>query len=216
MTCEDFVAAMADASGRDFGAVHALVRPGRHARDPGPAPPRPRHRQRYTLEVSQRTPPTPGQPEKLPLHMPLRLGLLGQDGSELPLQLEGENEPKGTDRVLELTEPTQRFTFLGIEEEPVPSLLRDFSAPVKLDAGLSDDELARLLAHDTDAFVRWDAGQTLALRALLRLIETRGEPRPAPRRPRSPPSSSAPPRTAPSPPAPSSCPAPPISASRWR
>ncbi len=180
VTCEDFVAAMADASGRDLSqfmrwyaqAGTPEIRVQRH-HDPAT--------QRYTLEVSQRTPPTPGQPEKLPLHIPLRLGLLGQDGSELPLQLEGENEPKGTDRVLELKEPTQRFTFLGIEEEPVPSLLRDFSAPVKLDAGLSDDDLARLLAHDTDAFVRWDAGQTLALRALLRLIETRGRPRPAPR-----------------------------------
>jgi aminopeptidase N len=107
--------------------------------------------------------------------MPLRLGLLGSDGGELPLQLEGENEPKGTDRVLELTEATQRFTFLGIEEEPVPSLFRNFSAPVKLDAGHSEDDLARLLAYDSDAFVRWDAGQSLALRALLRLIESRGD-----------------------------------------
>src|SRR5919205_794474 len=129
--------------------------------------------QRYTLEVSQRTPPTPGQPEKLPLQIPLRVGLVARDGGELPLQLEGENEPKGTDRVLELTEPTQRFTFTNVPSEPVPSLLRGFSAPVKLDAGYAEDELAFLLARDSDPFVRWDAGQTLSLRALLRLIEGR-------------------------------------------
>src|SRR3954468_1163344 len=172
VTCEDFVAAMADASGRDLshfmrwygqaGTPELTVR-----RDYDAAA------QRYTLEVSQRTPPTPGQPEKLPLHIPLRLGLVARDGSELPLQLEGENEPKGTDRVIELTEPSQRFTFLGVEAEPVPSLLRGFSAPVKLDAGYAEDELAFLLARDSDPFVRWDAGQTLSLRALLRLIEGR-------------------------------------------
>ena len=104
VTCEDFVAAMADASGRDLSQFmrwygQAGTPELRCERDYDPAA------QRYTLEVSQRTPPTPGQPEKLPLHIPLRVGLVGRDGSELPLQLEGENEPKGTDRVLELTEP---------------------------------------------------------------------------------------------------------------
>jgi aminopeptidase N len=171
VTCEDFVACMEEASGRDFGQFMRWYRQAgtpevtvRRRHDPATG--------RYALDVSQRTPPTPGQPDKEPFHLPLRLGLLGRDGRELPLQLEGENEPKGTDRVLELTEAAQTFTFLGVgEEEPVPSLLRNFSAPVKLDAGYTDDELALLLAQDSDAFVRWDAGQGLALRSLLRQIE---------------------------------------------
>lgn len=176
VTCEDFVACMAEASGRDFTQ---FMRWYRQAGTPELKVAR-RHdprTQRYELQVSQRTPPTPGQPDKEPFHLPLRVGLLGRDGRGLPLQLEGENEPAGTDRVLELTGAAQTFTFLGVEEEPVPSLLRDFSAPVKLDAAFTDDELALLLARDSDAFVRWDAGQGLALRALLRLIEARGEAR---------------------------------------
>jgi aminopeptidase N len=122
-----------------------------------------------TLEISQSTPPTPGQPEKAPLHIPLRMGLVSRSGAALPVQLAGENQAPGTDRVLELTEATQRFTFIGLDEEPVPSLLRGFSAPVRLDAGYTDDELGLLLARDEDAFNRWEAGQQLALRVLLRL-----------------------------------------------
>ena len=144
VTCEDFVRCMADASGRDLG-IHALVRAGRHARatvrreyDPA--------RQALTLEISQNTSATPGQAEKLPFHMPICMGLVGTDGAAQPLRLEGENEPAGTDRVLELKEPTQRFTFLGLETEPVPSLLRGFTAPAKLDAHYSDDDLAVLMA----------------------------------------------------------------------
>lgn len=179
VTCEDFVAAMADASGRDFSQfMRWYAQAGtpelkvERRFDP--------ERSTYTLEVRQSTPPTPDQPEKLPFHVPLRVGLIGPDGSERPLQLEGENEPKGTDRVLELTEAAQRFTFVGLDAEPVPSLLRGFSAPVKLEAGLRDDELARLMAQDTDPFVRWDAGQRLASNVLLGLARAREEGRPLP------------------------------------
>ncbi|MEK0083641.1 aminopeptidase N [Benzoatithermus flavus] len=170
VTCEDFVQAMADASGRDLGQFMRWYSQAgtpelevRRRFDPD--------RQALTLEIAQRTPPTPGQEEKLPFHIPIRMGLIGRDGTPRRLQLEGENEPKGTERVLELTEPAQRFTFIGLEGgEPVPSLLRGFSAPVKLDAGYSDDELAHLMAHDTDDFVRWDAGQRLASNVLLALV----------------------------------------------
>lgn len=174
VTCEDFVQAMADASGRDFGQFKRWYEQAgtpeikvRRRYDP--------QRQTLTLEVSQSTPATPNQPEKLPFHLPLRMGLIGPDGREQPLQLEGENEPRGTERVLELTEPAQRFTFLGLAQEPVPSLLRGFSAPVKLEAGLSDDELARLMAQDRDPFVRWDAGQRLASNVLLELVRDHGK-----------------------------------------
>ena len=110
---------MADASGRDLGQfMRWYAQAGtpelkvRRSYDPA--------RQAYTLEIGQSTPPTPGQPEKLPFHIPIRMGLVGPDGAAQPLQLEGENEPKGTDRVLELTEPTQRFTFLGLERSRCP------------------------------------------------------------------------------------------------
>jgi aminopeptidase N len=170
VTCEDFVQAMADASGRDLGQfMRWYAQAGtpelkvERRFDPD--------RQALTLDISQSTPATPGQSEKLPFHIPIRMGLIGQDGAPQPLRLEGENEPKDTDRVLELTEPAQRFTFVGLDGgEPVPSLLRGFSAPVKLDAGYSDDELALLMAHDADDFVRWDAGQRLAGNVLLALV----------------------------------------------
>jgi aminopeptidase N len=174
VTCEDFVRCMADASGRDLGQfMRWYAQAGtpeltvRRAYDPA--------RQALTLEISQATAPTPGQAEKLPFHVPIRMGLVGADGAAQALQLEGENEPKGTDRLLELREGTQRFTFLGLEREPVPSLLRGFSAPVKLDAGYSDDDLAVLMAHDEDAFTRWDAGQRLATNVLLARVRGRAE-----------------------------------------
>ena len=103
VTCEDFVRCMADASGRDLGQfMRWYAQAGtpelkvRRAYDPA--------RQALTLEISQTTPATPGQPEKLPFHIPIRMGLVGADGAAQALQLEGENEPKGTERVLELTE----------------------------------------------------------------------------------------------------------------
>jgi aminopeptidase N len=176
VTCEDFVRAMADASGRDFGQFMRWYAQA--------GTPELRVERRYdpesqalTLEIAQSTPATPDQPEKLPFHLPLRVGLLGRDGTPRPLQLEGENEPKGSERVLELTQGSQRFTFVGLAEEPVPSLLRGFSAPVKLEAGLGPDELAHLMAHDTDPFVRWDAGQRLAATVLLRLVRDHAEGR---------------------------------------
>jgi aminopeptidase N len=177
VTCEDFVAAMADASGRDFGPFMEWYRnagtPTISVRREWDA-----DSGSLTLELTQITPPTPGQPSKPPLHMPIRMGLVSRTGKALPVQLKGENEPAGTDRVIELTEPVQRFTFTGLDGEPVPSLLRGFSAPVKLDAGYSDDELALLLAEDEDAFNRWEAGQQLALRELLALVEAHEAGRP--------------------------------------
>jgi aminopeptidase N len=174
---------MADASGRDLSQFMRWYRQAgtpelkvQRAWDPSTG--------RLTLEIAQTTPPTPGQAEKLPLHMPLRMGLTAPGGRPLPVQLEGENAPGPTDRVLELKEALHRFTFTGLEVEPVPSLLRDFSAPVKLDAGYTDDELALLMAHDADAFNRWEAGQQLALRVLLRHVDAHQSGRPMAASPR--------------------------------
>ncbi|RYF08128.1 MAG: aminopeptidase N, partial [Comamonadaceae bacterium] len=124
----------------------------------------------YTLTLSQSCAPTPGQPVKEAFVIPVALGLLTRDGQPLALQLEGEPLPGSADRTVVLTEDRHSFTFINVEAPPVPSLLRGFSAPVLLDTDYSDDELLTLLAHDTDAFNRWEAGQRLALRIAIQTI----------------------------------------------
>jgi aminopeptidase N len=130
---------------------------------------------RYRLTVRQSTAPTPMQAEKGPQHIPFAIGLLDRNGQDLALTLEGETEAGGVTRVLELTEPEQSFTFIGLDDEPVPSLLRGFSAPVILDDGADQERLRFLMAHDSDSFVRWDAGQTYAAGLILDGID-RDEP----------------------------------------
>ncbi len=124
----------------------------------------------YSLTLEQSCPPTPGQTEKKPFHIPVAVGLMDGQGQDLPLQLEGEPAPGEITRVLSLTKPRQTFRFTGLSERPRPSLLRDFSAPVKLHTGYDNTQLRFRLAHDSDAFNRWEASQELALGALLRLI----------------------------------------------
>ncbi|MDX1581682.1 MAG: DUF3458 domain-containing protein, partial [Alphaproteobacteria bacterium] len=123
----------------------------------------------YTLSVEQSTRPTPGQPDKKPLHIPLTVGLVGSDGNDLPLTLEGENTGP-TSRVLNVQDSSQTFVFTGVDEKPVHSVLRGFSAPVTLDHGLSGEESAFLMGHDSDPFNRWEAGQQLATDMMLKLI----------------------------------------------
>jgi len=119
----------------------------------------------YRLDVAQTVPPTPGQPTKEPMAIPLAIGLVGRDGRDLPLKLrDGRTIERG---VLKLTKPAETFVFGDIAEPPVPSLNRGFSAPIKLIANLSADDLRFLAAHDADAFNRWQALQTLATRLLL-------------------------------------------------
>src|SRR5690606_11074114 len=115
---------------------------------------------------------------KEPMHIPLALGLLDPAGAPLPLRLEGEGAAAGTTRVLELTEAEQRFTFADVPERPVPSLLRGFSAPVNLESDLTDADRRFLMAHDPDPFVRWESGQSYALKLMLGLIDERRAGRP--------------------------------------
>ena len=115
-------------------------------------------------------PATPGQPTKEPFVIPVELGLLSASGTPLPLQQAGEAASGATSQVLVLTEASQTFTFTNLDAAPVPSLLRNFSAPVVLDIDYTDAELLTLLAHDTDAFNRWEAGQRLALRIAINHI----------------------------------------------
>jgi aminopeptidase N len=127
----------------------------------------------YTLSIKQSCPSTPGQDEKQPFHIPLAIGLLDKQGQDIPLQLEGENSNsavQGT-RVLELRTSKQEFTFQNITAEPIPSVLRGFSAPVKIKMELSDDERCFLMKHDSDDFNRWDAGQQLAVKIMVQLLD---------------------------------------------
>ena len=170
VTCNDFAQAMEDAGGVDLtqfrrwyeqaGTPHLDVATTYDAGS-----------RCYTLTVRQSCAPTPDQPQKLPFHIPLAVGLVGPDGADLPLRLAGETAALGTTRVLSVTEPEQRFVFEDVAVAPVPSLLRGFSAPVILEYPFDDDALTHLMAHDSDAFNRWEAGQRLALGLLLRGVE---------------------------------------------
>jgi aminopeptidase N len=109
----------------------------------------------FRLEAKQEIAPTPGQPQKLPMLVPLALGLVDKSGRDLPLRLADGTTLKHA--VMELTEPTQTFEFVDLKERPVLSLNRNFSAPINLVSDLSRDELVHLAAHDRDAFNRWQA-----------------------------------------------------------
>ena len=113
----------------------------------------------YTLTLSQETPPTPGQSDKAPMLIPVAMGLIDHNGKELVAT-----------QVLELTQASQTFTFEGLQHKPIPSVLRDFSAPVILDHPQTAAERATLLAHDTDPFNRWDAGRNLAQDVLIAML----------------------------------------------
>ncbi len=165
VTIEEFVCAMEDAGGVDLGQFRNWYRQagtpvleidGRHDAEA----------RRFELRVRQSCPPTPGQERKQPFHIPLRMGLLGPDGGELPLRLAGEAAAAGGDRVLAITESEQTFVFEDVAESPVPSLLRGFSAPVRLEFAYSPEQLLFLLSHDSDGFNRWNAGQELALKCM--------------------------------------------------
>ncbi len=133
-------------------------------------------KQTYTLTIEQTCPITPdesnpGESNKEAFHIPLALGLLDKEGLPLLLQLEGEERAYDDfTRVLTINESSHAFTFINVESEPVPSLLRGFSAPVKLDIQRSNAELEFLMVNDSDSFNRWDAGQTLLINTLLGLV----------------------------------------------
>ena len=123
----------------------------------------------YTLTLTQSCAPSPGQSRKEPFVIPVSLGLLGADGSELALTLSPESTPLNAGLAV-LTQEQHTLTFTGIDAEPVPSLLRGFSAPVVLDFAYTDAQLLTLLAHDSDPFNRWEAGQRLSLARALHFI----------------------------------------------
>jgi len=172
VTTEDFVKALEDATGGDLSQFRLWYTQAgtpeltvMRAYDPGA--------KTYTLTFKQFCGPTPGQPDKKPFHIPVALGLVSKDGKEIPLRLEGEKEKEGEKgtKVLEVKKAEQTFVFTSVPEEPVPSILRGFSAPVKVKLDLSDEERLVLMAHDSDEFNRWDAGQQFAVKLLLELVK---------------------------------------------
>ncbi len=124
----------------------------------------------YALTLKQELGPTPGQPSKKPMVMPVRLGFVGANGM-LPLTLEGENATGPEERVLELDTAEKTFKFVDVAEAPLLSLGRHFSAPVHFKTPIKREALAALMARDTDSFNRWEAGQTLATQVLQEMAE---------------------------------------------
>ncbi len=176
VTVDDFVKAMEDANGADLtqfkrwysqaGTPRLAVSEQYDAAT-----------KTYSLTFRQSCPPTPGQSEKLAFVIPVSLGLLDGQGNEIDLRLQDEESSVGTTRVLAVDQPEQTFTFFDVPEQPLPSLLRGFSAPVKLDFPYSRDQLMFLMQHDSDGFNRWEAGQQLSVQVLQEMIgqHQRGE-----------------------------------------
>jgi len=169
VTTDDFVAAMADANQLDLEQFKRWYRQAGTPRLDVHTEYDQASRS-YALTLTQTCPPTPGQKTKDPFHIPVKIGLLDANGNDLPLFMEDGIELK-TDQPLQLKETSHTYRFTGIQEKPVPSVLRGFSAPVNLRLELDDDELAFLFAHDADSFNRWEAGQQLAIRILQRMIQ---------------------------------------------
>ena len=167
VTCDDFVQAMEDANGIDLsqfkrwysqaGTPRVTVTDHYDAKT-----------QTYQLNVTQMTPPTPNQPTKMALHIPLKVGLVGPDNQALPFTYEGQTHDEV---VLHVTDSEQCFVFEKVTQPPVPSLLRGFSAPVKLSYDYSTEQLLQLIKGDPDGFNRWSAAQELAVNELMALIE---------------------------------------------
>jgi aminopeptidase N len=155
-TVENFVRCMADASGRDLGqffkwyeqaGTPRLIVEGHYDA----------RRRSFDLTIEQKTPPTPGQAEKQPLHIPLGVGLVGPDGEDMALDLEGVGHLNAP--IIELTEPRKTFRFRNIAKRPVVSLNRGFSAPVQLSLNNTPDDQLFQMRYDRDSFNRWEAGQ---------------------------------------------------------
>ncbi|KAK7251343.1 hypothetical protein RIF29_34447 [Crotalaria pallida] len=179
VTCEDFFAAMRDANGADFAnflqwysqagtplvKVNSSYNPEAHT---------------FSLKFSQEIPPTPGQSVKEPMFIPVAVGLLDSTGKDIPLStlyhdetlksVSCKDQPVFT-TVLRVTKKEEEFVFADIFERPVPSLLRGYSAPIRLESDLTDGDLFFLLANDSDEFNRWEAGQILARKLMLNLVD---------------------------------------------
>jgi aminopeptidase N len=178
VTCDDFLGAMADASGRDLSqfalwysqaGTPVLRAEGTFDAAQGT----------YRLTLAQHVPATPGQSEKQPMHIPVRVGLLGRDGKDLLVgRSDAPEDAPRAEHLLELRAEMQTFELTGVTEAPVPSLLRGFSAPVRLHLEEAEGGLLRRMAHDSDAYARWAAAQSLGSRVVGHALNARMAERP--------------------------------------
>ncbi|MBU0995846.1 MAG: aminopeptidase N [Proteobacteria bacterium] len=179
VTIEDFAAAMEDASGVDLTQFRLWYS---QAGTPRISVERSynKEKEEYALTITQSLPDTPGQAHKRPMLIPMKLALLSKEGRELPLTLLNDDSKNSgtTERVISLTKESETFTFAGMDKEPVPSLFRGFSAPVRVDEGYTDSERIFLLANDSDAFNRWDASQKLFTEHILMMVKQIGDRKP--------------------------------------
>lgn len=167
VTCDDFVQCMEEVSGRDLCQFRLWYSqagtPQLHISDSYDA-----DRQQYSLTVRQHTPATPGQTEKKALHIPLKVALYGGNGV---LALVTDGQARGTETVLDICEAQQTIVFEQVAEKPVPSLLRGFSAPVRVFYDYQLTQLRQLILLDSDGFCRWDAMQSLMRIVLSKAID---------------------------------------------
>lgn len=171
VTCDDFVAAMDDANDIDLtgfrfwysqAGTPVLNVSGHYDEEA----------EEFHLQLSQYCPDTPGQNNKQPMLMPVSIGLLDSQGNDIEFQVKGEDDDQPEPgKILSFRKDRETFVFKGITEKPVLSFLRDFSAPVKVEYERTEEELAFLMAHDSDPFNRWDAGQQLAVKYILEQIK---------------------------------------------
>lgn len=160
VTTEDFLRAMSDASEIDLTQFsrwyHQAGTPILRVKTQYES-----DKKEYHVTITQHCPPTPGQVDKLPFHLPFAMGLVGAQCCDLDLQLQGETVVTTGTKILDVRNSEQTFTFVNVMENPVPSFLRAFSAPVELQYGYSDEQLAQLMQCDSDPFARWEAAQRL-------------------------------------------------------
>ena len=170
VTCDDFVDVMQDVSGIDLtqfrkwynqSGTPEIDFEGKYDAD----------KKTYTLTLRQKTPPTADQDTKEPLYIPISVGLIGKDGKDTTLTLPSDNTGGETTKVLHLTEAEQSFTFTNVDGPVVPSILRGFSAPVKITADIPEEDLIFQMANDSDGYNRYSAAQTLMTRALLKMAD---------------------------------------------
>ncbi|WP_333793412.1 aminopeptidase N [Hyphomicrobium sp.] len=168
-TIEDFLRSFEDASGRDLShfmlwyaqaGTPELVSTLSYDKA----------KKQAELKIEQVLPPTPGEARKKPLHIPVRIGLIGRDGEEIPLKRDKDDAIDSC--VLHVTKRSQTFRFVDVPSPPVASILRGFSAPVNVTQNLSDRDLAFLMVHDQDLFNRWQAANTYATRVLVDMVKS--------------------------------------------
>jgi len=169
VTCDDFVSCMENANSVDLEQFRLWYSqagtPSITVRDKYDA-----SKKTYTLHIEQTCPNAPGQSQNAAFDIPIKVGLLGKNGHDLKIEYNGKLE---TNHVLRLTDKEHNFVFKNVADQPVPSLLRDFSAPVKLSYPYSDEQLQFLFAHDSNEFNRWESGQAMASRILMNAIKAR-------------------------------------------